>query len=149
MKDLADYFTEKRRKEQEDQHATPGARTEPPRTPTRTPHYRNTPTRGYMAVEEEDSAQEDQALLVLVGGSAGLWPGCNKTCHGDRWTKRHMEATNLGSSRCPLRQEACSIHGIRRLEVCFELENASGSFAVGTIDSTELVNSDAPGFVDP
>ena len=37
-----------------------------------------------------------------------------------------------------------STHGVRRLEVCFELENASGSFAVGTIDSTELVNSDAP-----
>ena len=152
MKDLADYFTEKRRKDQEEQHTTPGARAEPPRTPTRTPHYRDSPNRGYMAMGEEESVQEDQAVpeqwLVAV-----LDSGCNKTCHGDRWMKRYMEATDMDSSRCPLRQEACSIkgingnvstHGVRRLEVCFELENASGSFAVGAIDSTELVNSDAP-----
>ena len=67
--------------------------------------------------------------------------------------QRYMKATNQDISDYPVRQETCSIkgisgnvstQGIRRLEVCFELEDAHGTFAVGTLDSTELSNSDAP-----
>ena len=105
---------------------------------------------GYMAFEtdpsDENPASENWMIAILDSG-------CNRTCHGDRWMQRYMKATNQDISDYPVRQETCSIRGIsgnvstqgiRRLEVCFELKDAHGSFAVGTLDSTELSNSDAP-----
>ena len=67
--------------------------------------------------------------------------------------QRYQQAIGPDVQPCELRQSTSSIKGIngqvntsgtRRLEVCFQLESQEDSFAVGTIDSTELCNSDAP-----
>ncbi|CAK9056057.1 Transposon Ty4-J Gag-Pol polyprotein, partial [Durusdinium trenchii] len=126
MKDLLSYLREKQRLE-------------------------NDPT-GYMAVHDptlpEDGPEANETWMIAI-----LDSGCNRTCHGDRWMERYMKATNQSLTDSPIRQGTCSIKGIngsvstqglRRLEVCFELEDAAGAFAVGTLDSTELSNSDAP-----
>ena len=118
MKDLLSYLREKQRLE-------------------------NDPT-AYMAVHDpvypEDGIEANEMWMIAI-----LDSGCNRTCHGDRWMQRYMRATNQDITDSHLRQETCSIKGIsgsvstqglRRLEVCFELEDA--------LDSTELSNSDAP-----
>ena len=67
--------------------------------------------------------------------------------------QRYQQAIGPDVQPCELRQSTSSIKGIngqvntsgtRRLEVCFQLESKEDSFAIGTIDSTELCNSDAP-----
>ena len=127
MKDLLSYLREKQRMENE--------------------------LTGYMAIQDpalqpEDGIEANEMWMIAI-----LDSGCKRTCHGDRWMERYMKATNQNLTDSPIRQETCSIKGIngavstqglRRLEVCFELEDATGAFAVGTLDSTELSNSDAP-----
>ena len=116
--------------------------------PSTAPHG----SHGYMAVDEavsdeveEPPAKEQWLLAVLVSG-------CNKTCHGERWWQRYCQAIDMKPEDSPLRDGqttfkgingAINTQGIRRLEVSFELADEEG-FAVGTLDSMELKDSDAP-----
>ena len=158
MKDLAHYFREKK--------AAQGEPCTPPRTPPRAPSsYHGSPA-AYMAYDDDEPGLHDHEDHDLPGLHdepqepareshllAILDSGCNRTCHGDRWMQRYQQAIGPDAPLCELRQSTSSVKGIngqvntsgtRRLEVCFQLESQEDSFAVGTIDSTELCNSDAP-----
>ena len=96
---------------------------------------------GYMAFE--DNGSEDILLAVLD-------TGCNQTCHGALWMKRYME--HCGLEYQPLDQTTGrSLKGIggpvralgkRVLDISLQL--ADGTLAHGTVESTELADSEAP-----
>ena len=163
VKDLAHYFREK--KQAQIDFWTPPGQATPPRTPART-SPQGSPA-AYMAFDHEEHAlpgsghQEVPGTMSEVPQEpvrethllAILDSGCNRACHGDRWMQRYQQAIGPDVPPGELRQSSSSIKGIngqvstsgtRRLEVCFQLESNEDSFAVGTLDSTELSNSDAP-----
>ena len=100
-----------------------------------------------MALGEGASSDAPQEKWLL----AVLDSGCNRTCHGDHWMKRFCQATSTSLDSYELRGDPSTFngingkinsHGIRCIRTGFELED--NAIAVGTLDSVELQDSDAP-----
>ena len=98
-----------------------------------------------MALDDEN-AKEEWLLAILDSG-------CNKTCHGERWMSRYVKAVGSEDHVQKLNNEDSFIKGIngkvktnglKRLEIGFALDDGENGVAVGTIDSVELAESEAP-----
>ncbi|CAE7415150.1 RE1 [Symbiodinium microadriaticum] len=98
---------------------------------------------GYMALAEKTLPSETTLLAVLDSG-------CNQSCHGAVWYQQYMQACGLQPQ--PLQDSRSTTmkgigghvvaNGRRVLTVSLQL--ADGTLANGTIESTEIADSEAP-----